>query len=109
MPRKALGLIETMGLVAAYGAADAALKSAKVSLIGFDFPGNGGTTVKIEGEISAVESAISAGVSAAEKIYIVLSHSVIPKPYDDLDSVIRVKPVVRTSAKKISTKRPEKG
>lgn len=109
MPKKALGLIETMGLVAAYGAADAALKSADVSLIGFDFPGNGGTMVKIEGEISAVESAVSAGVSAAEKIYIVLSHSVIPRPYDDLDPVIRVKPIMKTTTKKISTKRPEKG
>lgn len=109
MPRKAIGLIETMGLVAAYGAADAALKAADVSLIGFDFPGNGGTMVKIEGEISAVESAVSAGVSAAEKIYIVLSHSVIPRPYDDLDLVIRVKPVMKTTNKKISTKKPEKG
>ncbi len=109
MPRKALGLIETMGLAAAYGAADAALKSADVSLIGFDFPGNGGTMVKIEGEISAVKSAVSAGVSAAEKIYIVLSHSVIPRPYDDLDPVIRIKPTVKTPVKRTSTKKPEKG
>lgn len=109
MPRKALGLIETMGLVAAYGAADAALKSADVSLIGFDFPGNGGTMVKIEGEISAVESAVAAGVSAAEKIYIVLTHSVIPRPYNDLEPIIRTKPAIKTSVKKVSDKKSEKG
>jgi len=88
MARNALGLIETMGLVAALGAVDAALKSANVSLIGFDFPGNGGTMVKFEGEVSAVESAVKAGVSSAEKIYKVLSWYVIPRPDDGIESII---------------------
>ena len=92
MARKALGLIETMGLVAAISAADSALKSANVSLIGFDFPGHGGTTVKIEGEVSAVESAVKAGVSSAEKIYKVLSWYVIPRPDDGMESIIMDNP-----------------
>ena len=92
MARMALGLIETMGLVAAISAADSALKSANVSLIGFDFPGHGGTTVKIEGEVSAVESAVKAGVSSAEKVYKVLSWYVIPRPDDGLESIIMDNP-----------------
>jgi len=94
MSRKALGLIETMGLVAAYGAADAALKAADVSLIGFDFPGNGGTLVKIEGNVAAVTYAVDVGTEVAEKIYKVLSHHVITKPNDETDPVVRVKSTV---------------
>ncbi|MEK7395827.1 MAG: BMC domain-containing protein [Candidatus Poribacteria bacterium] len=92
MAKMALGLIETMGLVAAIGAADSALKSADVQLIGFDFAGNGGTTVKIEGEVSAVKFAVEAGVSTAEKIYNVLSWHVIPRPDSGMDFIIMANP-----------------
>jgi microcompartment protein CcmL/EutN len=108
MARKALGLIETMGLVAALGAADAALKAANVSLIGFDFPGNGGTTVKLEGEVSAVKSAVDAGVSSAERIYKVLSWYVIPRPDDGMESIIMDNPKKLLFAEKSSLVSSEK-
>jgi len=92
MAKMALGLIETMGLVAAIGSADSALKSADVKLIGFDFAGNGGTTVKIEGEVSAVKFALETGVATAEKIYRVLSWQVIPKPDNGTESIILANP-----------------
>ncbi|MGB9597837.1 MAG: BMC domain-containing protein [Candidatus Poribacteria bacterium] len=92
MAKKALGLIETMGLVAAVGAADSALKSADVQLIGFDFAGNGGTTVKIEGEVSAVKFAVETGVVTAEKIYQVISWHIIPRPDNEMDSIILANP-----------------
>jgi microcompartment protein CcmL/EutN len=105
MSKMALGLIETMGLVAAIGAADAALKSADVTLIGFDFPGHGGTTVKIEGEISAVKFAVSAGVSAGEKIYQVVSSHVIARPGDGLEPITHVKKTLGKTKKKTQTKK----
>jgi len=108
MARKALGLIETMGLVAALGATDAALKAANVSFIGFDFPGNGGTTVKLEGEVSAVKSAVDAGVSSAERIYKVLSWYVIPRPDDGMESVIMDNPKKKLFVEKSSLVSPEK-
>lgn len=100
MAKRALGLIETMGLVAAVGAADAALKSSDVSLIGFDFPGNGGTLVKIEGDVSAVIHAVEAGKSAAEKIYKVISSHVITKPDDMTDCIVQIKTPIINQPKK---------
>jgi ethanolamine utilization protein EutM len=107
MAKKALGLIETMGLVAAYGAADAALKAADVSLIGFDFPGHGGTTVKIEGEVAAVKFAVKAGVTAGERIYQVLSSHIIARPGDGIDPIIHIKKKGVVTKKTLSKKTDE--
>ena len=55
---KSIGIIETKGMVQATKAADAALKSAGVRLVGYDNAGDGCITVIIEGNISAVKTAI---------------------------------------------------
>lgn len=55
---KSIGMIETKGMVQATKAADAALKSAGVCLVGYDNAGDGRITVIIEGSISAVKTAI---------------------------------------------------
>jgi microcompartment protein CcmL/EutN len=76
-----MGYIETIGLVAAIAAADAAVKAANVSLIGREISkGNGMVTVKIAGEVSAVKAAIAAATSAAGKVGSVFSTDVIPRP-----------------------------
>ncbi|MGM3371746.1 BMC domain-containing protein, partial [Escherichia coli] len=52
MSGKSLGLIETVGMSAAVEAADAAMKSANVSLVGYELTKGGGmVTVKLEGEV----------------------------------------------------------
>lgn len=55
---KSIGLIETMGMISATKAADAACKSAAVKLIGYDNAGDGRITVIIEGNLAAVKTAI---------------------------------------------------
>lgn len=57
---KSIGMIETNGMVSATKAADAALKSAGVRLVGYDNAGDGRITVIIEGSISAVKAAVAA-------------------------------------------------
>lgn len=57
---KSIGMIETNGMVSATKAADAALKSANVRLVGYDNAGDGRITVIVEGNISAVKAAIAA-------------------------------------------------
>ena len=55
MSGKSLGLIETVGMSAAVEAADAAMKSANVSLVGYELTKGGGmVTVKLEGEVGEV-------------------------------------------------------
>ena len=51
MSGKSLGLIETVGMSAAVEAADAAMKSANVSLVGYELTKGGGmVTVKLKGK-----------------------------------------------------------
>lgn len=76
----ALGFIETIGLVAAVAAADAALKAANITLIGRENSQGGMMTVKIAGDVSAVKAALSAAKAASEGVNRVWSIDVIPRP-----------------------------
>ena len=65
MSGKSLGLIETVGMSAAVEAADAAMKSANVSLVGYELTKGGGmVTVKLEGEVGAINAAVAAARQA---------------------------------------------
>lgn len=76
----AVGLIETRGLVAAIEAADAALKAAEVKLISIDRVDAGLMTVKVVGDVAAVQSAVDAGRMAAERVGTLVAAHVIPRP-----------------------------
>ena len=66
---KCLGFIETFGLAACVAAADAAVKSANVKLLGYEYAKGGGMcTVKVEGNVGACRAAIAAGKQAAEAV-----------------------------------------
>ena len=87
--KKALGLIETIGLVTAIEAADAAVKSANVTLVGYENTRGGGKiTVKVVGDVGAVQAAVAAGVAAAERIGKVYVQRIIPRPSDEIDALI---------------------
>jgi microcompartment protein CcmL/EutN len=83
---KAIGLIETVGLAAAIAAADAALKSANVGLVGREnSKGQGCITVKIIGEVGAVKAAIDTVKAAGGAIR---AATVIPRPAEGLGGVM---------------------
>ncbi len=75
----ALGMIETIGLVSAIEAADAGLKAAQVHLLGTDYVRGGLVMVRFEGEVAAVQAAVDAGASAAQRVGKVFSAHVIPR------------------------------
>jgi ethanolamine utilization protein EutM len=88
--QKALGLIETIGLVTAIEAADAAVKAANVVLLGYEnTKGGGKITVKIVGDVGAVQAAVSAGTAAALRIGKVYGYRVIPRPHEEINALIR--------------------
>jgi microcompartment protein CcmL/EutN len=94
---KALGLIETKGLLAAVESADAMLKSADVTLLDKTYVGGGLVTIIVTGEVAAVQAAVDAGVAAVRQVNrsLLLSQHVIPRPQDEVASLIGVtKPVV---------------
>ena len=105
--KKALGLIETMGLTASITAADAAVKSANVVLLGRENTrGAGLTSIKFEGDVGAVKAAVDAGAQAASAVGQVVSAHVIPRPDDGIDNICiyNDRMIGGTSAAKQTTK-----
>lgn len=86
--QQALGLIETRGLVAAIEAADAMLKAAKVRFLGRQKVKGGLMAVMVAGDVGAVKAAVDAGTAAGKKVGEVVSSHVIPRPHEDIDSMI---------------------
>lgn len=100
MLQKSLGLIEVQGLTAAIEAADAALKSANVELAGYEMAKGGGwTTIKVLGDVGAVQAAVSAAQSSAAKVGKVISVKVIPRPSAGIELMVFNKDTVGTAAK----------
>ena len=84
----ALGMIETRGIVASIEAADAMVKAANVTIVGQTKVGGGLVSVMIRGEVGAVKAATDAGASAANKVGEVVSVHLIPRPHDEVESVL---------------------
>ena len=81
MSGQSLGLIETVGLTVAMEAADAAMKSANVALVGYELTRGGGlVTVKFAGELGAMHAAVAAGLDAAGRVRRVSAWSVMARP-----------------------------
>ena len=87
MSGKALGLIETRGLVGCIEAGDAMVKAANVRMIGIERIGGGLVTVLVDGDVGAVKAAVEAGSAAAKKVGEVLSIHVIPRPHEDTEKL----------------------
>ncbi|MDT0632968.1 BMC domain-containing protein [Rubrivirga litoralis] len=81
-PTGALGLLETLGLVASVEAADAMLKAADVRLVSQQRTVPGLVTHVVTGETAAVQSAVDAGAAAAARVGRVAASHVIPSPSD---------------------------
>jgi microcompartment protein CcmL/EutN len=85
---KALGLIETVGLVGAIEACDAAAKAADVIVSAAEVIDPALVTLKIFGELGAVQSAVGAGSAAAARVGQLLTAHVIPNPDDNLEIIM---------------------
>ncbi|NPU98029.1 MAG: BMC domain-containing protein [Candidatus Omnitrophica bacterium] len=88
---KALGLVETRGLVGAIEAADAMVKAASVTLVGKEKIGGGYVTVMVRGDVGAVKAATDAGAAAARKVGEVVSVHVIPRPHAEIEGILPTK------------------
>lgn len=89
MIKQSIGLIETVGLSAAIAAADTAVKSANVTLIGYELSKGGGmVVVKILGEVGAVNAAIAAASIAATKVGKVYATKVIARVAEGIDLIV---------------------
>ena len=91
-PDGALGFLETRGLVAAIEAADAMLKASEVRLLQQERTNPALITHVVTGETAAVRAAVEAGAAAAERVGVVVSKLVIPRPGDGLLAMLKPPP-----------------
>ncbi len=84
MAQQALGMIETQGFCALLEACDAALKSADVTLGGWEKVGSGFVTGFFRGDVAAVKAALDAAADAASQVGEVVAVQVIPRPHEEL-------------------------
>lgn len=85
---EALGMIECRSFAAMVEASDAMVKAARVELVGYENTGGGYVTAIVRGDVAAVKAAVEAGTRGAEKVGEVVSVHVIPRPHDNVDSVL---------------------
>lgn len=77
-------MIEVKGFATLLEASDAALKSANVTLVGWEKVGSGYVTAFFRGDVAAVKSATDSAAAAASQIGEVISVQVIPRPHEEL-------------------------
>ena len=87
----ALGFIETQGFTAVFEAIDTACKAASVEVVGKEKLGGGYVTVVIQGQLSAVTSAIDTAKEKVNGLGKLIAAHVIARPSD---SVLKLLPKV---------------
>lgn len=85
---KALGMIETYGLIGAIEAADVMLKTANVTLLKKEIVKGGLILVSITGDVGAVKTAVEAATTAVNRLglQVLYGSHVIPRPDLQLES-----------------------
>ncbi len=87
-PQSSLAMIE---------AADAMVKAAKVTLVGWEKIGAGYVTAIVRGDVAAVKAATDAGAAAARRVGELVSVHVIPRPHANLEDAL---PIGKATASK---------
>ena len=102
---KALGLIETRGMVGAIVAADIALKTAQVELINREHTKGGLVCIEFEGDVAAVKASVEAAVMAIKDMGVLIASHVIPRPDNSVEKIIKRK--VEPSIEEVTQKKVE--
>ena len=86
----ALGLVSTISFPAIVGTADMMVKSAEVTLVGYEKIGGGHCTAIVRGNIADVRLAVEEGAKTAEQFGQLVSKLVIARPMPNLEAVFPI-------------------
>jgi carbon dioxide concentrating mechanism protein CcmK len=89
----AVGMVETLGFPAVVEAADAMVKAARVTLVGYEKIGSGRVTVIVRGDVSEVQASVAAGIDNVKRVNggQVLSTHIIARPHENLEYVLPIR------------------
>lgn len=114
---KSLGLLEIKGLASAITMSDVMAKVAAIEILEIErAKGFGWMTIKINGDVAAVQAAIDAGTAKAKEDNSFVSAKVIPRPDESIAKVFikstekpKIQPTTpEKSAEVVETMQPEK-
>ncbi|WP_083858827.1 BMC domain-containing protein [Paenibacillus sp. OSY-SE] len=88
MRHSALGLVEVRGYLGAVAVADAALKAASVTCIGVEIINGGLVTVKLDGDVGAVQAAVEAGAEMATQLDVLVTRHVIARMHEETAALV---------------------
>lgn len=86
----ALGLVATTSFPAIVGTADMMLKSAEVTLVGYEKIGGGHCTAIVRGPFADVRLAVEEGANTAEQFGQLVSKLVIARPMPNLEAIFPI-------------------
>ncbi|MBR8828088.1 MAG: carbon dioxide-concentrating mechanism protein [Gomphosphaeria aponina SAG 52.96 = DSM 107014] len=89
-PDSALGLVSTKSFPAIVGTADMMLKSAGVTMVGYEKIGGGYCTAIVRGKIADVRLAVEEGAKTAEQFGQLVSKLVLPRPMPNLEVIFPI-------------------
>jgi microcompartment protein CcmL/EutN len=89
MSQQAVGSLETKGFPPILAAADAMVKAARITVVGYVRAGSARFAVNIRGDVSEVKTAMQAGIEAAEKTPggTLETWVIIPRPHENVEAV----------------------
>ncbi|WP_071525338.1 BMC domain-containing protein [Spirulina subsalsa] len=90
MADSALGLVCTRSFPAVVGTADMMLKSAGVTLVGYEKIGSGYCTAIVRGKTADVRLAVEEGAKTAEQFGQLVSKMVLPRPLPNLEVIFPI-------------------
>jgi ethanolamine utilization protein EutM len=90
MSREALGIFETIGLIALVEAADAAVKAANVEIVAYEKVEGGIVSITLRGDVASIKAATDAGAAAANKVGQLTGVHVIPRPHEDVEGLMPI-------------------
>ena len=86
----ALGLVSTTSFPAIVGTADAMLKAADVTIVGYEKIGSGHCTAVVRGNIADIRLAVEEGAKTAEQFGQLMSKLVIARPMLNLEAIFPI-------------------
>ncbi|MBE9190570.1 carbon dioxide-concentrating mechanism protein CcmK [Gloeocapsopsis crepidinum LEGE 06123] len=90
----AVGMVEVKGLPPALAVADAMVKAARVTLVGYEKVSSARYTIIVRGDVSEVQTSVNAGVDSVKRVNteeeLLLSYHVIARPHENVESVLPI-------------------
>ncbi len=103
--RKSLGLLEVKGLASAILVADAMAKTAAVTIVGIETcKGGGWQTIKVVGDVAAVQASLSSGSELAKRSNSFVAMKTLSRPDQTIIDTWGVKPAEKAASIKAPVK-----